>query len=160
MSWPCSCETALKPQHARRSGPTKKRSSRHLEKAIILSFSMETASRLRLLKQLRFLSCPSMKSLRRSRMTKEKEIDHWRIGGKPTGIISAGNPSRIDRLTNGFRSFANDSGSRIHVLSDLNSAVSTGELFPGVALSLLDTALAAFALSLRPPRPLRVAPTG
>ena len=62
-------------------------------------------------------------------MTKEKEIDHWRIGGKPTGIISAGNPSRIDRLTNGCRPFANDSGSRIHVLSDLNSAVSTGELF-------------------------------
>jgi hypothetical protein len=43
---------------------------------------------------------------------REKEIDRWDIEGKLTAVILVGNASRIERLTNGCRSFANDSRSQ------------------------------------------------
>jgi hypothetical protein len=61
--------------------------------------------------QLATLSCPSMKSRSGSPAMREKEIDRWGIGGKLTGVILVGSVSRIECLTNGCRSFANDSRS-------------------------------------------------
>lgn len=82
---------------------------------------METVPLSQLLKLWTFSSCPSTKSLSGSPATKEKEIDRWPIGGKLTGVFLLDSASRIERLTNGCRSFANDSGSYTYLFSDSQS---------------------------------------